>query len=324
MADADSEALIDEIINPTPGFVVDDALNVDTQTDFQNSDLDTSFTLSNTLQERLDDILEKARNKISSLKFPGEATVDIPNDSLYPHSQIKTEDIYIDDNLRDMLYPGDPMYFKQPSTDNRRDFELNVSRDDLIVFKSPTLNFVSIAKKDLKESLDKIIEDLDLSFKQTLTSEDDRTKTKQKINILKNLNKRFDLIKKTDIEKQLQSYEWLTKLVEDQLKLDKATYHTFGENFESSELKNKFKNVTTRKRKLIPLTSEDRLKVIPSIYTKIPADPAKKIEGAKNFFSDIIKQIPPESYKKLKIDYNQSNNININEVRYESDDDASI
>ena len=133
-ADADSEALIDEIINPTLGFVVDDALNVNTQTDFQNSDLDTSFTLSNTLQERLDDILEKARNKISSLKFPGEATVDIPNDSLYPHSQIKTEDIYIDDSLRDLLYLGDPMYFPQPSTDGRRDFELNVSGDNLIVF----------------------------------------------------------------------------------------------------------------------------------------------------------------------------------------------
>ena len=257
MTDADNKALIDEIINPTPGLVVDDALNVDTQIDFQNSDLDTSFTLSNTLQERLDDILEKARNKISSLKFPGEATVDIPNDSLYPHSQIKTEDIYIDDNLRDMLYPGDPMYFKQPSTDNRRDFELNVSRDDLIVFKSPTLNFVSIAKKDLKESLDKIIEDLDLSFKQTLTSEDDRTKTKQKINILKNLNKRFHLIKKAHIEKQLQSHEWLTKLVEDQFKLDKTTYHTFGDNFESGESKNKFKNVIIRKRKLLLLTSED-------------------------------------------------------------------
>ena len=88
-ADADSEALIDEIINPTLGFVVDDALNVNTQTDFQNSDLDTSFTLSNTLQERLDDILEKARNKVSSLKFPGEANVDIPKDFLYPHSQKK-------------------------------------------------------------------------------------------------------------------------------------------------------------------------------------------------------------------------------------------
>ena len=107
MADADSEALIDEIINPIPGFVVDDALNVDTQLDFQSSDLDTSFILSNTLQERLNDILQKTRIKVSSLKFPGEATVDIPNDtindSLYPHSQIKTEDIYIDNSLRDVF-----------------------------------------------------------------------------------------------------------------------------------------------------------------------------------------------------------------------------
>ena len=55
------------------------------------------------------------------------------------------------------------------------------------------------------------------------------------------------MIEKGDIEKQLQSHEWLTKLVEDQLKLDKTTYHTFGENFESGELKNKFKNVTIRK-----------------------------------------------------------------------------
>ena len=46
-----------------------------------------------------------------------------------------------------MLYPGNPMYFPQPSTDNRRDFELNVSRDDLIGFKLPTLNFVRLLKK---------------------------------------------------------------------------------------------------------------------------------------------------------------------------------
>ena len=69
------------------------------------------FILSNTLQERLHDILEKARIKVSSLKFPGEATVDIPNHSLYPHIQIKTEDIYIANSLRDMLYPGELMYF---------------------------------------------------------------------------------------------------------------------------------------------------------------------------------------------------------------------
>ena len=149
-----------------------------------------------------------------------------------------------------------------------------MSGDDLLVFKSPTLNFVSISKKDLKDLLDKIIEDLNL--KERLVSEDDQNKTKQKINILKNFNKRFNLIKKADIEKQLQSHEWLTKLVEYQLKLDKTTCHTFGENFESGELKNKFKNVTIRKRKLLPLTSEERLKDIPSIYTKIPADHAKK------------------------------------------------
>ena len=109
IADANSEALIEEIVNSTPGLVVDDAVNVDTQLDFQNSD--TSFILSNTLQERIDDILEKARNKVSSLKFPGEATDEIPNDPLYPLSQIKTEDIYIDDSLKDMLYAGDLIFF---------------------------------------------------------------------------------------------------------------------------------------------------------------------------------------------------------------------
>ena len=66
IADENSEALIEEIVNPAPVLVVDDAVNVDNQLDFQNSDFDTSFTLSNTFQERIDNILEKARNKVSS------------------------------------------------------------------------------------------------------------------------------------------------------------------------------------------------------------------------------------------------------------------
>ena len=53
----------------------------------------------------------------------------------------------------------------------------------------------------------------------------------------------------------------------------------------------------------LPLTSEDRLRDIASIYTKIPADQAKKMAAAKDVFSNIIKQILPESYKKFKIDY---------------------
>ena len=83
-----------------------------------------------------------------------------------------------------------------------------------------------------------------------------------------------------------------------------------------------FRNVTVRKRKFLPLTSEERLKDLPSIYTKISGDCAKKIESAKEIFSNIVKRIPPESYKKLKIDYNQSNNINISEIKYKSDDDV--
>ena len=53
----------------------------------------------------------------------------------------------------------------------------------------------------------------------------------------------------------------------------------------------------------MPLTSEDRLKDLPSIYTKIPGDRTKKIKSAKEIFSNIIKQIPSESYKTFKIDY---------------------
>ena len=53
------------------------------------------------------------------------------------------------------------------------------------------------------------------------------------------------------------------------------------------------------------------MKDLPSIYTEIPTDRAKKIEAAKEFFSNLIKQVPPESYKKFKIDYDEKNNINI-------------
>ena len=43
-------------------------------------------------------------------------------------------------------------------------------------------------------------------------------------------------MKKEDIEKQLQSHDWLTQLVEDQLK-QKQTYYNFGENYENKQKK---------------------------------------------------------------------------------------
>ena len=67
MAENSNEAVIDEIINPAPGLIVDNTVHVDSQLDFENNDLDTTFRLSNTLQEKLDNILEQARKKVSSL-----------------------------------------------------------------------------------------------------------------------------------------------------------------------------------------------------------------------------------------------------------------
>ena len=49
------------------------------------------------------------------------------------------------------------------------------------------------------------------------------------------------------------------------------------------------------KRKLLPLTSEERLKELPNIYRTIPVDPYNKIESTKEIFNDIIGRIPPES-----------------------------
>ena len=135
-----------------------------------------------------------------------------------------TWDIYIDDSLRDMLYPNEPVYFPQPSTDDRKDFELNVSGDDLIVFKSPTLNYVGVDKKEFEDFFDNIIKDLNLNLKETLMSEENKIEEKQKLIILKNIKKRFSSMTKTDIEQQLKSHKWLKQLIEDQIKLNKTAY----------------------------------------------------------------------------------------------------
>ena len=325
-ADGDSEALFQEIVNPAPGYVIDEKVNIDTQFDFHNSDLDTSYKLSNTLQTKIDDILKKAKLKASNLEFSQKSIVDIPNDVSYSDRKKATEDIYIDDSLRDMFYPNEPICFSQPSTDDRKDFELNFSGDDLIIFKSPTLNYVGIDKNEFEDSFDNIIKDLDLKLKETLMSEENKNKEKQKLIILKNIKEKLSSMKKTDIERQLKLNKWLNQLIEDQIKLNKTAYQNFGNEYKGDQLKNKFKNVTTRKKRKsnyfplsaqddLSLTLEDRLKDIPSIYTKIPVDRIKKINAPKDIFSNIIKQISPESYKKFKIDYDQSNNINIEEVK---------
>ena len=220
-------------------------MNVDNQLDFEKTDLDVTFKLRNSLQIRLDDILEQARKKATSLKFPGQAVDEIQN---HPWSteknDIKTEVFFIDNSLRKMFNPEEPIFFRQPSTDDRKDFEINVSGNDLIVFKSPTLTTVNIAKKNLKNSLENITEDLNLNIAQLETIDGDlsrqkpKEKTKdhnetiQKITILKNLINKIDSESKENIEKQIHSHKWISKLIEDQLKQSK-TYYTFGSDFEN-------------------------------------------------------------------------------------------
>ena len=121
MAEDSNKVVIDKIINPTPGLIVQDTVNIDSQLEFEKNDLDTTFRLINSLQERLDSILEQAKKKVSSLKFPGEVVDEILNDPLSAEKSIETEDIYLDDSLRQLLNPENQLFFLQPSTDNRKD-----------------------------------------------------------------------------------------------------------------------------------------------------------------------------------------------------------
>ena len=56
----------------------------------------------------------------------------------------------------------------------------------MFVFKSPSLTFACIEKKELGNILNRIIEDLDLNLTETLISKSDKTETKQKTTFLKN------------------------------------------------------------------------------------------------------------------------------------------
>ena len=88
-------------------------------------------------------------------------------------------------------------------------------------------------------------------------------------------------------------------------------------NYTREEHKNKFKNVTKRKRrrqKVMPMSwsaSEE-----PNINALLPTSKLKKIQTAKNIFSNIIKNVPPENYKKFKIEYDPLNNITVDEDEF--------
>ena len=162
-AEESNKEVINDIIDPTPDLVVVNTLNLDKQFEYNSNDLERTFDLSNQVQERLDKLLslmkENTRPSID-MWMTEKPTEELPNNSLSGEkSDIKTEDIYIDDNYLDNI-----QFFPKPSTDDRKDFEIKVGGNELIVYKSPMLTTVNISRKNLKDALNNILEDLNCKY----------------------------------------------------------------------------------------------------------------------------------------------------------------
>ena len=87
-ADLQNQKTFQEIIDPTPGLLVDSKLNIDEQFNLESTH-DSIF--SNSLKASLDETMEKARDKIQNVSFTSLAD-----------DNISTEDIYFDDSFKEM------------------------------------------------------------------------------------------------------------------------------------------------------------------------------------------------------------------------------
>ena len=130
--------------------------------------------------------MQKPIEQIPKTPLNNEKTNDI----------IKTEDIFDDDYINDFNY------FLPLSTDDRKDFEIKVSGGDLIAYKSPLLTTVNISKKQLKDALNKILEDLNANIKDFTTIHDEDQNLKRTRKIERFINK-IDLIIKEKLKKNL-------------------------------------------------------------------------------------------------------------------------
>ena len=155
------------------------------------------------MQIRLNKTLEKAKERINSVYFHSPAVEEISNNTIFTkEDSILVEDIYIDKSLKDL---AKPIYFHQPSTDDRKDFKLDLQNDQMVVFKSPFLETsISIQKEDLNNILENIIQDLDSNFKNLDMSASDTQETKQKKIIVKNIIEKLDKTPNKNIQKQLE------------------------------------------------------------------------------------------------------------------------
>ena len=70
-------------------------------------------------------------------------------------------------------------FFSKPSTDDRKDFEIKLGRDGLIVYKSLMLTTSNISKKNLKDALNNILEDSNSNVDDFQTHSGQKTNRKR-------------------------------------------------------------------------------------------------------------------------------------------------
>ena len=166
----------------------------------------------------------------------------------------------------------------------------------MIVFRSPILKTVNISRKEFKKSLINIIEGNILTRRQQqavskLIEKNEKGGNSEEISKIINL-------------------KWMKNLLEDQLQ-KKSDYYKIGKEFQKTKLK---KYIKAGKRKLFyELDELDEIEELPSIFTTIPTDRSKKIRAAQKVFDKVIKQVPSTDRKKFKINYDETNNITIQE-----------
>ena len=78
-----NKEVIDEIIDPTTGLIINKKFNIDGQSKYQTNELEKNYALSNQIQERLDDLLTKMKEKTNLINYTiQKPTEEIPNNPL--------------------------------------------------------------------------------------------------------------------------------------------------------------------------------------------------------------------------------------------------
>ena len=112
-----------------------------------------------------------------------------------------------------------------------------------------------------------------------------------------------------EISKRI-SLKWVKNLLKEQLQ-KKSHYYKIGKDFQKSKLRG---NIIAGKRKLIHELDElDKIEELPNIFTTTPTERSKKIRAAQEVFYKVIKQVPSTDRKKFKINFDETNNITIQE-----------